>query len=130
MVLSGHRDHYGTEGGVLMSTRAYIARESRAGVLEYVFNHANGDPHSLGRILKRNYHSKQAVMGLLEGGEIEFIHPATGKVIRSARATTSEVLPESRFYQKVCVSCVDYIYVFRKGRWEAFTTDGRDIEIP
>jgi len=113
-----------------MSTRAYIARERKAGELEFIYNHYDGDPEYLGRILKRCYRTRDKVETLLQGGDISYIRERPDLIERARGGKPAEVMPERRFRNLLASRTLDYVYLFRRGRWTAFDAEMNEIEIP
>ena len=114
-----------------MSTRAYIARETRQGSGQYqtIFNHSNGDPDSLGRILKRNFSKKAAIDELMNGGDIEYIHPASGKILRDAKHPFYRLIQDAQLHNMRYTHQIDFLYVYERGRWTAYNLRDEEIEL-
>lgn len=113
-----------------MSTRAYIARETKAGEVEFIYNHFDGDPEYLGRMLKRCYRTRDKVEALLAVGDISYIRERPDLLERARGGKMAEVMPERRFRDMTAYRQIDYVYVFKRGRWIAFDARMNEIEIP
>lgn len=109
-------------------SKAYVARERGAGVYECILIRQAGDLDALGRILKNNFRDKAAVDRLMSGGEIRFIHQASGKILREDGPGTSLVVSDHQFWNMMDVHRTDRVYIYYKGAWKEYDFAGQEID--
>ena len=109
-------------------SKAYVARERGAGVYECILIRQAGDLDALGRILKNNFRDKAAVDRLMSGGEIRFIHQASGKILREDGPGASLVVSDHQFWNMMDVHRTDRVYIYYKGAWKEYDFAGQEID--
>jgi hypothetical protein len=117
----------------MMSTRAAIGCIYDDGYIDGVktiYNHYDGYPSHVGKLLKEYHASNQAVLNLLVGSHIRnFDHDGT--VVRFADGDGAAEVWESK---EEAIDGFDYLYLwsFEKQKWECFANEStglREIEL-
>ena len=113
-----------------MATRAQVARFSGPTEIETIYNHYDGYPDHLGQALKDHFNNQDAVIDLMDGGNLRYIDPETGepehfKNERSNRikgADIEELFGE--YADWVDSSSGEYAYIWDGDEWHTIKNDG------
>ena len=105
-----------------MSTRSRIGIELKDGSILSAYNHWDGYPQWLGRILNTHYNSKQKVADLIDGGDMS---AAWGDENRAEYYSERGEDCPPRYDADLCEYLLpdnseEYAYVFRSGKWVCY----------
>jgi hypothetical protein len=120
-----------------MATRSFIGmtKEGTQGTLEiqYIYCHWDGYPSNNGKILLEHYQDPEKIESLLKLGDISFLRPNVSPVgehsydspeddvvvayhrDRGEELKSYVAYSEGQFVRRGCM--VDYLYLFKEGRW-------------
>lgn len=121
-----------------MSTRSLIARQTESG-FEAIYCHFDGNPQHHSPILTRHYATDDAVVALLDLGDLSILGPQLGRVHKFAThgknaeakqwclaygrdrgdedTAKRTYASEAEFLEDAQKRWADYVYLFRDGRW-------------
>lgn len=127
-----------------MSTRSYILIKSK-NTYKGIYCHWDGYPSHNGMILKRHYKHKRKIKQLISLGDISSLRQ---KVVPYKQHTFDSKLQDVTIayhrdrkdkFNSVsfhitelsdAINDVSYVYIFEKGRWKCFDSNGEVIILP
>lgn len=113
-----------------MATRAFIGLKQGDNI-QVIYNHSDGYPEYLGKMLEQHYNSEEKVKELLSYGDVSILKPTIEDSIFYHRDRGEELQKPTAYrgLKHLALSLkkdsfIEYIYIFDNGSWTTYSPAG------
>ena len=113
-----------------MATRAQVARFSGPTEIETIYNHYDGYPGYLGKALTDHFNNQDAVIDLMDGGNLRYIDSETGEPEHYDMEPSKRIKGEDmgdllgKYADHIDSAAGNYAYIWDGEEWHTIKNDG------